>query len=612
MRRLATIPFLICVLIFSAGFDGFKSEDGFGSSDGLNIADSGLYASGGAADTVIAVFSSYGNLIVPEVLIDHYDLDPADSTYSYTPNSGAIFRHGSVDRGDSLNCVNNIYNRFNFYDNAGTQMPASAQTYGLVYFDLDLIPDNVEILDAYLCMEIAWGTVDGTSATFQKEKFLGVYAVLDTMVSDAAWLDAPVGDTSCDASIPPYGADISWVYCDNDLSTPWEPRLYMRRGRTEYGSLGMFGMPSKAFGQGTNPTTGDTLYIDVKREVQYYKDYKDIRGITNSGWWITAYSDAGQGDVQVSCGDDTEINTSPCLIVKWRDKPKNNWRYSGKPMALCMTTDDGFKEYNYALAETCALYGFLHTAFVSEVYIEAGSIGGRDIMTSSEAQVLRAGGTEIGQHTKDHIWPGLIDIADADSVHEQLCRDYLVAYLGISAADSADVLKTIAWPFGSYSALTESIAYEYGYIAARSTVGDIFPTSASGYWRSSAGHGVSPFTSADSLAIFATSKYTYTRFFDDNGGSDDTVDTLKIAHKITPVTRINGNIANFMTLAWMMQEPITTLTHHEAQLTLNQIGWLMEYLDWRGDFAVPTYGSIAEGYRDNYMSETLWWLWEED
>lgn len=631
MRRVVIALALACSFLAVLGAGQLDRRIGYGSSAGLQ------HSGRATSDTSLVVLRNgyedgVSNILWPSELIQA-GLAIADTTITYAADDGSVFRHFNVDRTaamiDSCWTLDSSTGATSIYDtNPNTGLSASHHEHTNFWFDLALIPDYTEILAAYLVIYQGGGSVTFISQdTLQSETdMLGYYAVLDTMVADSAWLDAPLG--TCSSHAPPQAAAVSWNHVNKDTSTPWNPTLDLRVGKDMwYGDLRYYGIPSRPALSGaignysTKTALADTVAIDVSRVLQYWVDYHNIRGLTNSGFWMFALSDhpSGQwaGRQHIACDDvHAYRNSSPCLVVKYRTKSRRQQTqpWNGHALAFCPTTDDNRDDNAYYRSAAESL-GVNYTLFV-----RGDNIGDANIMSEADILAAYTAGHEIGTHSREHKYIGAT--TDIDSLKYDLSRTWLTDIIGVSGSDTTAAVRLVAWPNGSSSALTESIAYDLGYIGARLATGSVTPRDYRTYTYDDGEdrYGPSSVCNTDSTDIFAVSKYDAVGIVDSDDGDGTiaaAIDSLRASwSRYVPYGGENNydvRLGRAICYSWMRESGVlVTLTHDSDDLDYNDWVAAIAYFLERGDTYVGPLGDIIDPYRGGPHSESEWWLWEHD
>ena len=288
MRRLAIIPFLLCVFIFITGFDGFRVGDGFDVGDGFRIASPGMTAYGIAGrDTQTWVFAS-----------SFEGAASSSGDYPAAPDSvvTAGFRYAEI-AADTETTHSYSESRNRSESSYGFDPSHAAVRHMLWHWGFEDIPDNVTILSATLYAYVL--DIDGQS-DIAADEF--VIAALDTSTVNAT--RATGSSLGGNAEV----MEVSWNYSDVSLTTAWETDF---DDRDEFSDWGYLNIALEAGGSiGTNAWSS----FDLTRLVDTYHE----QGLSDKLIWLMMeYNPAGR-DLHVSCGPNAAVDEySPFVVVEF-------------------------------------------------------------------------------------------------------------------------------------------------------------------------------------------------------------------------------------------------------------------------------------------------------
>ncbi len=144
---------------------------------------------------------------------------------------------------------------------------------------------------------------------------------------------------------------------------------------------------------------------------------------------------------------------------------------AGEPLprrTVALTIDDGYRD-NFEVAQPILeRHGFTATVYLvsgklgeSNDWGDPGALAGRPLLDRPQVEAMRAGGTRLGAHTRNH--PRLPELEDAEVTEE----------IAGSRADLAELLgeevEGLAYPYGLFDERSVQAAREAGYAAVCTT-----------------------------------------------------------------------------------------------------------------------------------------------
>lgn len=443
--------------------------------------------------------------------------------------------------------------------------PAVART--LMWFDFSGIPDNVTIVEAYLCIDMKYANNVAIDAAE------GLYAVLDTLSADGAWLLANTRSTS------PFYQNTSHNEPRRGLVSAWSPLLNDRTAAWHYGISSP--LAHDITGDAAVLATGDDVLIDVKEMLQYWVDFHDVRGIVNSGFMLSGLKAAG-GTYQVSLGGtEADKNHNPTLIVRYQNKPYSGYDWGDYPFAFAFTTDDQHADnYNYYKP----LFDARGIRFTLFTIGETEGIANR--MTNAQLLEMYNDGYEIASHGWYHRTASTIP---TDSIGYFLNRGPLATILGLSGADTMNI-GTYAYAYGDTADIDAGASTfidkleDYGYRAARlawNVTGVLWPTP----------------TAPDAASeIYKVGNWKWDAFADVNDTYPDSIRAKlrKVYGYSAHLGGVDGGL------------PLTVLSHGTVagssydEMDPIPLGLLLDEIQRRGDTWICTFDQMMSLYRSTH------------
>ncbi len=626
MRRLLLLIALLSATALTAGaqiLGSFNDPDASGNRGG-NLKSAGEAPS----DTIVVGFGGhYGDFFFPNTL--SYTADDLD--YTYDGLDGDVFRHFIVNFTAKDRNYNDDWGRMYLKPHLTPGGGSSGIPFAAaVWWDIDKLIDevagnpNIEILEAWLNVKFDTGTPHFTGANYLDDRYTGLYAVLDTFKVDEAW--TPNGTAGLRAAnYASLSADVDWNYADATLETEWALPFTWRSKAYNQGGMGKWGIPSEPALNGETVSGEQEVSIDCKRMLQYYVDFRQKRGICNSGFWIIGFCGTPYTNFRLHCGSGGAARPDACpsLIVKLRTNSRRHAKglFFNKPFAWSPTTDDGFND-NLDYAEIIErVGGGRMTAFINGDWINnSGRLTGADLVE------LHNKGHEIAQHGWEHLF---LANEDEATIIATLSRDMTLDKMpGINKADSLEIMSTAAWSNGSYDLLTEQVAYALGYEAVRAASGNhfggVYP--GGGYGDVHGNDTDSDmlwldFADQETISIMATPYFSTSSMLPHEwSDNDNTVEAVMESlqnHIYDYVGSNDCDLSMAINCSWIRNEPTITLDHQHDQDP--ETGWSLvnyeafaRHLVARGDFAVGvTYRDIIALYKSRADSLT-WQYWQTD
>ncbi len=321
-----------------------------------------------------------------------------------------VVRDTDVDSLDAWTTAEANGVRRTYMSTATTFPRGTDQSHGLMWFDLDQLPKNVEITSAELCVTLIssqWrqNTLNAHDGANLEYNHSGIHVVLDTLKSDEGWLGgvSNTGDVRY--------KEASWGMQDSTKAIPWG-REY--GGKTYYKLCGDelgYGMRKYSWQWGIKsepvweveawtsetPSNPDVyLAFDVREAVQQYVSSDDMG---NAGWWLFGvWNDGGASGLFPAYGPkSTNANKQIFLKITYKTG-HHRQRWNGFPLALCLTTDDDYDD-NLVWAASALDYNATMMPFLIESRLDQS---GR--LTTAEATALSASGQWPGAHSRWHGW----------------------------------------------------------------------------------------------------------------------------------------------------------------------------------------------------------------
>lgn len=435
----------------------------------------------------------------------------------------------------------------------------------LMWWDLDNIPDNVTIVEAKICLDLQYA---GNVAVSASE---GMYAVLDTLSADYPWL---LANTRTDS---PYYQNTSHNEPRRGLVTAWSPLLNDRTATWHYGLRSP--LAHDKTGDVDVLATGDDICIDIKEMLQYWVDFHDVRGIRNSGFYISGYKAAG-GSVQISLGGAGAQNNNPTLIVRYQNKPYSGYDWGDYPFVFVFTTDDQHRDNFDYYKPVFDARGLKYTLFA------AGADVGNNRLTSAQMLQMHNEGYEVANHGSTHRY---LSTVPQDSIGYFLNRGWLASILGLSGADTLQI-GSFGYAYGDTadfnggaSAIIDRLV-AYGYRGARlawNVDGSTWPT---------------PLLPDAASEIYKVGNWRWDSLADVNDTVADSIRTK--LRKVYGYSAYRGGVDG--------GAPITVLSHGTVagssydEMDPIPLAALLDEIQRRGDTWITTFDQMMSLYRSKH------------
>lgn len=465
-----------------------------------------------------------------------------------------------------------------------------------IYVDLSDIPVNSEILEANIgLMNPQSGNIDLTGGE-------AMWAVLDTVAADVDWISSALYEPSGNISRL---RDVSWNNTDQTNATAWSPALDDRDAMKD------FGPTSEPWDETVLP--GGTFALDVRRAVQYHLDY----GTSYAGFLIFIdASPVAYEEMYWSRKDIADGTKQPFIFIKYRTRD-NQKAWGNDAFAFNFQTDDQ-DTANYSYSEIMEARGYNYTLFVRGDAIDGYNGYSSDRKLSvAELQDFMNAGHEIAHHTLDHLDPddnanfdyyGLGNIISStadDSLETEIERDFLVEVLGISAADSASVIRTFAYPGGGFGAEAVEELATFGFLGGR-VAGGSTGIGTQGPPRFAAG-GAYEATQETDGAMRLSVGDTINMFVLHNGYG---IDEITLGSAATTEAEIIDAMEDFVTASWRSNQSLMGLFAHgypggvygSSVCTDQQLKWILDYLEGRGDTRIGTFAELLAFWRSQAVA----------
>jgi len=306
-----------------------------------------------------------------------------------------------------------------------------------------------------LVIEDAWLIVSPASnASLPWYEGARTWAVMDTVMADRAWLNAPLHDSIDGAVVS------TWNHPDPSIQAPWKPGL---AERDDWFDFGPRSQPA------THQATGQSaMRLDVTDVLQQYVDRRERR--VNAGWLITGTVPSSYS-VALGPGENA-VAKQPLLVVTVSRRPRlRPWGDGVLP--VIMTVDDADTcQMGYLAA--CQEAGGTFGSVLPANAIRGYSTENPNKMTVADLNILRDAGIEIIPHTRNHASIGEIPWGDRLTMHEQIGRDWLWEVFG-AEVDTAS-FSNFAYPYNngeSFSAWALQQLVAHGYQSARTPFSEV-------------------------------------------------------------------------------------------------------------------------------------------
>ncbi len=503
-----------------------------------------------------------------------------------TCNDSTKFRHGYIRRDGAYadSCFNRTTTTVTLQTTLPLWTPGAAHQYGMLWWDLSNIPDNVTIVEAKLCIDLAYSN----NLTIAEGE--GLIAVLDTLSSDMGWVGA--SKAVCSQWMPFYN-NTGWTHMNRVTDTEWSPPIASRNAAWFWG---LSSSPARDItGDAGTMATNDDVLIDVKEILQYWVDYHDSRQISNAGFWLTGLNDAAQTVVITTSTAGSQENRMPSLIVRYQTKAYTDYDWNGYPFVFVFTSDDahgsnfGYMDEFNARDKKYTIFSVLDRLDIS------------NHMTSAQLLAAYNDGFEIGNHGLRH---NRTRVVAEDSLGYLVGRSWLSTKLGLSGADTANI-KSYAYAFGDTvnkttagASLTIPILESFGYGGAR-IAGNISTTSGAPLLWDAVSH------------LYTVDKWNWNYLADND---DDNTSLVAAADSVRHhLRRVYGQSA--YRGGPDGGEPIITLSHGTsgtsyAEMDSTVLGVLLDEIIRRGDTWITTYGEMMDYYRTNHKTGANGLKWE--
>lgn len=559
----------------------------------ITLYDTGLYDGDSLYVNVTVAAEDSTVLSTHEIayLIDHDIVTLAMGNPFTQPHGGTLFNPTGLVPTQTVTCDSNTFRaafivkstgaaqdsgfvttlpNISFLTTTPFYIPPASVLSAQFWWDLSNIPDDVTIVEAKLSLRINYANDLAIGAGE------GFYATLDTLSSDARWLNAPVSPFACRYS------NTSWNRPRRAIDSPWSPLLSQRQRAHEWGIQS--GICRDVTGDPAVLATGDAVAIDVKEVLQYWVDYHDVRGIRNAGFNIQGFRAAG-GSCDLSLGITTPNNRNgaPSLIVRYQNKKNTDYDWNGYPFVFVYSTDDGSDDNVDFYKPVFDSHGLKYTAFIHGAAPDAAGA-----MTSAEIKQMHDEGYEIGNHQLRHRNMNTVPV---DSIGYFLNRQWLANILELSGSDTMQI-NTFAYTYGD-TADSESgspsavigrlLAYDY--IGAR-MAWNVHMSAVSGLLYDSPGD------------VYKVGSWRWDAIADNNDIVPDSI-RVKMIDIIGYSSYRGGPDGG---------EPIVTLSHGTVdgsgydEMNPIPLGLLLDELQRRGDVWVTTFGQMMALYRQNHVS----------
>jgi len=447
-------------------------------------------------------------------------------------------------------------------------------TYGMVRFDLDLLPKDVEILSAKLHVT---ADVTQSAATYNGGGVLyrnGLHAVFDTLYADTGWA---TGGTECNSCGDPRYRDVSWNYYDTSATMAWNPSLDDRVSTWHWGVKSHNNYWVLAGGE-------EDLSFDVKEAVQQYVCADDM---ANAGWWFFPEDATGSAGFRPIWGPHSEAhNKQPWLVVTYRNTAYKQ-RWNGYPLAFVFTTDDNHDE-NMAWYDVAAAKGVSMSACVFlNVLDQPGS------MTTAELVAYNNLGLGLSLHSREHGSPdGVLSYATNTEMAYECERSWLEEITG-------DNHKTFAFPNHARNARTDSILATKGYLGARGGKNRQFATRNLGEpvqllrWYTPKGTSMP-------VNLMGIGMTGYMDEFVGDNATDITKDGIRANLQPIIAAAADSGYAAIITYAHTTKTGGT-----DRGIDVDEWGWLVECLQEHGGIWITDFEQLLEQYRAHHSPSDL-------
>ena len=562
MRRIVPV-LLLCCLFALLGSSKLEHRIGTGEDAGL------IRVSAVSYDTVTV-------LICCEETIDENTentFDAADSAHDEWPASAPdvilrdteaqYMRFAEVQRANPDQSPGAFEaNRLIATGYLDAVFPVATERNGMIWVDLDTIPDGANIINAEICFSVAvnFGTADG---------YIAGYA--DTTAADTAWVS-----TDLYTGVNVRELKASWNEYDDINNEDWAPAL---NDRTLHENLGVRGLPV----YGLN-TAGSSLTLNVTDGLQHTLD----KG-TYCGWWIDGEYDPAQmirlTRVAWDAGHSEDLQ--PFVKVTYTTANHESPFPGGAKYAFIFTTDDGHGD-NLEFYEPC----FSDRGKRYQAYIRNGDYGAAYMNDAELLTLYQTGTVDMGTHTASHYYDTTMPpdstfgyILDADSLMAELHTSWLADKIGVDST----AIKSVAYPSCSWGDPTVQFII------------DNLPQLKGGRsCGTDTGHYPTWYADVDTNVV-------------DGGIWGVDVRSHWPTHLLSSYTQNEVETkADSLKATMGIGDMWVILSHHVAEADTQHVGWLLDHLIADGDWWICTYDEYIDRYRSLHDMTDQWlpeWNW---
>jgi len=573
MRRLAIIPFLLCVFIFITGFDGFKTGDGFDVSDGFKIPSTGMSAYGTVSyDTVTfliaAVKTIDANTAGAWDAADHIHDDwPAAAPDSlYVDTVGQYIRYVDTYRGvpddpDLTSII--VLSNTDFGTRPEVDHPhATAERTMMQWADLSFLPEGATLISLEACWIVYTDILGGGWLS----------AFVDTTAADTAWVSTTLG--------APWSYNMrsvlaNWNDLDDPNSTAWSPAF---GDRTTFANLGIEGPRVDMTG---TVSDGASLTFQLVDGVTHA-----LGNDVYAGWTIKGETSAQRVKLtRHNVASNTLTNEQPFIKGTYTTANYESPFPGGAKYAFIFTTDDGHGD-NLEFYEPCfSDRGKRYQAYLMNEQASGAYMDDAEILT-----LYQTGTVDIGTHTANHWW--ITDdgfhfghVLDADSLMSQLHTSWLADKIGVDST----AIKTVAYPSCSWGDPTVQFII------------DNLPQLKGGRsCQTNSGHYPTWYADVDTNVV-------------DGGIWGVDVRSHWPTHLLSSYTQNEVETkADSLKATMGIGDMWVILSHHVAEADTQHVGWLLDHLIADGDWWICTYDEYIDRYRSLHDMTDQWlpeWNW---
>jgi hypothetical protein len=252
----------------------------------------------------------------------------AGATYdkTFVDSDGSFMRYGTIHRDKPTTLHTDVLGLMSgaHHEYTATAWPENLDQISFLKFDLSRLPDECEIVDAYLVASVLrYGGIGCAS---------GYYATvrLDTVMADLAMFEAQ------SATSDPRELNMSWIYSDIANVTEWSPPMDERLQWCRFGMRSRTKISPRISGDAT-PTRA--VRFDVKDQVQWFVD----SGREANGAFVLYGTDLRMHGISCdgAAGGYGFRNGCPQLVVEFvtPGRPERPW--GGLLVPVVITMDDG-------------------------------------------------------------------------------------------------------------------------------------------------------------------------------------------------------------------------------------------------------------------------------